>query len=266
MFTLKSIWHNDVYLGMGEIVPTESEYISTGWNSNHDGYGTKIEIAPIENTLWGDYAGSVESRSNYEYIMSTYKDLLDANIIKRAGGHYNASQLYILASLENGWNLSADDIEQILAENDLDNSLASEVSWLLYDLDNNGVICEESLQELEAELLEEAFENYLTWDIMRVIENWYYYNEELNALELDILDIIDCDYDPENEDGQNELAKHIINTYYDDYDMVWEDANGPYLDIDRLLAKDHVKIGIKKIVDKLIKKAVKESIKTFWVD
>ena len=269
MFTLKSVWYEDAYLGMGEIVESEGRYISTSYNSKHDGYGAKIEIAPIEYTSWGDYGGGTVERANYNYITENYKALLEGNIIKPAHGHYNGHEMHMLACLLDSYNLSVEDIEQILSDNNLDTSLASEASSLLDDIDqlkNYPVICDESLHELEAELLDDAFGNYLTWDMMRVIENWYYHNEELNALELDILDIIDYDYDPENEDGQNKLAKHIINTYYEDYDMIWEDANGPYIDIDRLLAKDHVKAGIKKIVDKLIKKAVKNSIKNFWVD
>ena len=268
MFTLKSIWYEDAYLGMGEIAESEGEYISTSWNSKHDGYGDRIAIMPIEYTLWGDYVGGTVERANYEYIVENYEALIEGNIIKPAHGDYNGHEMYMLACLLDSYNLSVDDIEQILLDNNLDASLASEASSLLDDiggLKNYPVICEDSLYQLESKLLDEAFNDYLTWDIMKAIENWYYHNEELDALNLDVLDIIESDYG-QNEDGQNELAKHIIYTYYDDYEAIYEDANGPYIDIDRLLAKKHIKKDVKKIVNKLIKKATKKHIKNFWVD
>lgn len=152
-------------------------------NPNKDG-----KYVEMPHCTFSDYSGCLVQRSNYEWMLENYKD--NENIHRIYGGYGTAGILFSIEYLES------------------DNELQDIVN-MLFDYP---VIDDEKLSELELQIDEESWNDYIKSYIVRQLDNVNYnYNEDnLQGVVYNIMD--------------------KINEYF-----IHEDSNSSYLDIDKII-------------------------------
>jgi hypothetical protein len=280
-YTLKELWYDVDDLWMNQVVSKESDYVSVPYSSNIDNYGTKIALWEIPYVAWGDYHNGTVERSNFEYLKSEYALLFDDHILKACYGGYNSQTVYMPYDL---YKLSdhEDDIMQWLKDNNHSIELTDEVMLLLDELrllDNYPVFDEELLYSIEQDIFDESASDWITWEIMKHIDNWYDDHDDLDyVLKLTASELIDEVYkddqlkntarteqDSNNNNKQDMFTLDLLHKFYEDYEVIYEDAVSCYIDIDKLMSKERVKDYCMEIVDQLIYDATKDKVKNFWV-
>jgi hypothetical protein len=111
------------------------------------------EYIALDFTLWGDYIGSVYARSNERSLLRDYPDTFI-----QATGYPGAYELYLPADA------------------DIDEHLFAELVSLA---DQYPVYDESDESELEMELADEAWDDYLEWDIPSDLEKTHSIDREL---------------------------------------------------------------------------------------
>lgn len=151
---------------------------------------------------YSDYSGTTVERSNFEVCLEEieeYGGILGVNAWTVYGGHGTTA-----LAIRGGWNIPED----------------CELFEYIEGLYSYAVISESHMSELEVELEIEAFADYIEYDLIRALE------KKFSGPETDL------DMDMADSEDMWKLYRYLMeasNTF-----PVFEDPNGPYIDIDRL--------------------------------
>jgi hypothetical protein len=133
--------------------PLEGELISAGGRFVLSPDGTYIEFPYCAH---GDYLGSMVERSNYEYIVEYYKD-----IVVRDSASYAYRNIYVR--------------EDILEKN-------RELKTIFEGLENYPLIDEERYSQLQMDVLEEDWDAWIKFDLIHELDLQGYNTDDEEAI------------------------------------------------------------------------------------
>ena len=167
--------------------------------------GELIELPYISHS---DYSGTTVERSNYEYLIKEYSDLLGIILWESYGG-YSTRAIFCLYSI---WEIEFQD----------DEYLGDRIERLKEDIksiDDYPLLDEELMSEIEMNIEIESWDDWVCSDLKHTLLENEIYDEEDNPL-------------PEDSILQDMLHFHLesLNEYYE-----FESPYTAYLDIKKIV-------------------------------